>query len=200
VSEPHDQVDPPRPADPEDFDRLRRRVLWLLPTGLYVVGSRAGERVNLMTANLIMQVSITPKLVAVSLESGSVTGALVEASGAFTVSILDRRDRSLVRRFVKPADRVEFDPAGAVVAIQGEPVHPVTDGLPVLDASLAWLACRVRQVVDLGGESATPSSHRLFIGEVVDAGEAPSEGGQEGSDPEPRAVLRMEDTRMNYGG
>jgi flavin reductase (DIM6/NTAB) family NADH-FMN oxidoreductase RutF len=198
VPEPHD--------DPESFDRLRRRVLWLLPTGLYVVGSRAGERVNLMTANLVMQVSITPKLVAVSVEAGSVTAALMADGGGFTVSILDRRDRSLVRRFVKPADRVELDPVGAVVAIQGEPVRPVTDGLPVLDASLAWLACRLHQVVELGNES-TAASHRLFIGEVVDAGEAPPEAGsvegqkpEDGSEPEGRAVLRMEDTRMNYGG
>jgi flavin reductase (DIM6/NTAB) family NADH-FMN oxidoreductase RutF len=44
--------------------------------------------------------------------------------------------------------------------------------------------CEVRQSVDLGG-------HTLFIGEVVDAGFAQAED---------TPVLRMEDTRMNYGG
>ena len=35
----------------DEYDRLRRRVLWTMPSGLYVVGSRAGERRNLMTLN-----------------------------------------------------------------------------------------------------------------------------------------------------
>ena len=35
----------------EDYDKLRRRLLWSLPYGLYVVGSRAGSRRNLMTLN-----------------------------------------------------------------------------------------------------------------------------------------------------
>ena len=35
----------------DEYDRLRRRVLWTLPSGLYVVGSRAGERRNGMTIN-----------------------------------------------------------------------------------------------------------------------------------------------------
>ena len=40
----------PRGRDPDEYDRLRRRVLWSMPTGLFVVGSRAGDRRNLMTA------------------------------------------------------------------------------------------------------------------------------------------------------
>ncbi len=35
----------------DEYDRLRRRVLWTLPYGLYIVGSRAGERRNGMTLN-----------------------------------------------------------------------------------------------------------------------------------------------------
>ena len=56
----------PEGRDPEEYDRLRRRVLWSLPTGLFVVGSRAGARRNLMTCNWVMQVATTPKLVAVA--------------------------------------------------------------------------------------------------------------------------------------
>lgn len=29
----------PEGADPDEYDRLRRRVLWTMPSGLYVVGS-----------------------------------------------------------------------------------------------------------------------------------------------------------------
>jgi flavin reductase (DIM6/NTAB) family NADH-FMN oxidoreductase RutF len=50
---------------------------------------------------------------------------------------------------------------------------------------VAWLDCEVRHSLEVG-------SHTLFVGEVVDAGFA--EGGEDAS------VLRMEDTRMSYGG
>ena len=45
----------PTGADPEEYDRLRRRVLWTMPSGLYIVGSRAGERRNGMTCNWVTQ-------------------------------------------------------------------------------------------------------------------------------------------------
>jgi hypothetical protein len=35
----------------EDYDKMRRRLLWALPYGLYVVGSRVEERRHLMTLN-----------------------------------------------------------------------------------------------------------------------------------------------------
>jgi hypothetical protein len=35
----------------EEYDKLRRRVLWKMPYGLYVVGARDGERRNGMTLN-----------------------------------------------------------------------------------------------------------------------------------------------------
>jgi flavin reductase (DIM6/NTAB) family NADH-FMN oxidoreductase RutF len=106
-------------AQTDEFDRLRRRVLWSLPTGLFVVGSRSGDRRNLMTANWVMQVATVPKLVAVAVESGSLTRTLVEDGGAFSVTVLKRSDRAVVRRFVKPADDVVVDGDGVAVTIQG---------------------------------------------------------------------------------
>jgi flavin reductase (DIM6/NTAB) family NADH-FMN oxidoreductase RutF len=74
----------------------------------------------------------------------------------------------------------------------------VAGGLPCLNAAVSWLSCRVRRVCVWDGEMPDgAASHVLFAGEVVDAGEAPDAGGPSG---ENAAVLRMEDTRMNYGG
>ena len=187
----------PEGRDPDIYDRLRRRVLWSLPTGLFVIGSRSGDRRNLMTANWVMQVAVTPKLVAVSVERGSVTGALIAEGGGFSVSVLSRADRSVVRRFVKPVEDVVVDPSGAALSMQGEPVDEVVGGLPCLAAAVSWLSCRVRHTADWGdADGSSPASHTLFVGEVVDAGERiPAEPGAE----QP-GVLRMEDTRMNYGG
>jgi flavin reductase (DIM6/NTAB) family NADH-FMN oxidoreductase RutF len=80
--------------------------------------------------------------------------------------------------------------------MQGEPVHEVAGGLPCLAAAVAWLCCRVRHTLDSGAvDGPTPASHVLFVGEVVDAGERAAE-----PTTDHPGLLRMEDTRMNYGG
>ena len=177
----------PPGVDPEDYDRLRRRVLWSFPTGLFVIGT-AGEidgerRHNLMTANLVVQVATSPKLVAVAIETGAVSAALAASGRCFAVSALAREDRTVVRRFVKPVDDVVYDPEGCPTAMAGEAVRVVRTGAPVLTRAALFVDCTVRELVELG-------SHVLAVGEVVDAGGRPGE----------EEILRMEDTKMNYGG
>jgi flavin reductase (DIM6/NTAB) family NADH-FMN oxidoreductase RutF len=43
----------PKAPNPIEYDKLRRRVLWKMPSGLYVIGSRDGDRRNFMTANWV---------------------------------------------------------------------------------------------------------------------------------------------------
>jgi flavin reductase (DIM6/NTAB) family NADH-FMN oxidoreductase RutF len=167
----------PAGADPDEYDRRRRRILWSLPTGLYVLGSRSGDRRNLMTINWVTQVATAPKLLAASVEKEAVTHQLVSQGGAFSVNVLDRRDRAVVRKFVKP-----LEDGGDADQLAGFAVHRAATGAPILDLAVAWLDCQVHQAVDCG-------SHTLFLGEVLDCG---GTGAEE--------VLRMEDTRMNYGG
>ncbi|MDP9441650.1 MAG: flavin reductase family protein [Actinomycetota bacterium] len=170
----------PPGIDPVKYDKLRRRVLWKFPSGLYVIGSRAGGRRNLMTANWVTQVSFEPKLVGVSVEKDARTHELISAGDIFTVNVIDREDRAIIRKFTKP---VEEDAAAGT--LNGFAFHdaPVTGG-PLLDQAVAYVDCEVRQALDVGGST-------LFLGEVVDAGF---------QKPEETQVLRMEDTRMNYGG
>ena len=106
-----DDVVGPVPAGREagEYDRLRRRVLWSLPTGLYVLGSRAGERRNLMTVSWVTQVAQVPKLVGVGVESAARTHELLVDGGVFALNLLARRDRALVRHFVKPVHDIEID-------------------------------------------------------------------------------------------
>ena len=165
----------------DELDRHRRRVLWAMPTGLYVIGSRAGDEVNLMTANLVVQVCIEPKLVAVAIERDAMTLRLVRNGSAFSVSILPRTERAVVRHFVKPVADVERS-GDTVVAMSGHDVNEVgPQNLPVLASAVGYVLPARRTPKSLG-------SHVLCIGEVVEVGGEPSE------------VLRMEDTRMHYGG
>lgn len=170
----------PEGRDAEEYDKLRRRVMWTMPSGLYVIGSRDGERRNAMTANLVTQVSFDPKWIGVAVEIEALTHELIEAGGVFTVNLVDREDRAIVRKFTKP---VEVDLTA--MTLNGFPFHdaPVT-GAPVLDQAVAYLDCEVKEKV-------AGRSHTFFVGEVVDAAFLKDEEAD---------VLRMEDTRMNYGG
>jgi len=170
----------PADADPDEYDKLRRRLLWTFPSGLYVVGSRAGDRLNLMTLNWCTQVSFEPKLLGIGVEKTALTHELIAEGGGFTVNTVDREDRAIVRKFTKP---VEVDTAAGT--LNGFPYHdgPVT-GAPVLDQAAAFLECEVRNPIDCG-------DHTFFIGEIVNAVFQKAED---------TPVLRMEDTRMSYGG
>jgi flavin reductase (DIM6/NTAB) family NADH-FMN oxidoreductase RutF len=175
-----------RPQVASEADRLRRRLMWKMPSGLYLLGSVAGERRNLMTLNWATQVADEPKLLAVSVQVSAVTHGLIDDGGVFSLNILKRADRSVVRKFVKPVEpkEVEVDGSGRGAMRQVEVTCDVT-GAPIVVDALGWLDCEVRKKLELG-------THSLFVGEVVGFGFG--EGGEEAE------VLRMEDTRMNYGG
>jgi flavin reductase (DIM6/NTAB) family NADH-FMN oxidoreductase RutF len=173
-----DGVDTPEAQD--EYDRLRRRVLWKMPSGLYVIGSTdKGERRNAMTANWVSQLSFDPKWVGVSVEREALTHELIEAGGCFAISLIDREDRAIVRKFTKPVD-VDL----AAKTLNGFEYVERATGAPVLAQSVAFVDCEVRDRLESG-------DHTLFAGEVVDAGFLKDEEID---------VLRMEDTRMNYGG
>ena len=188
--------------DADEYDRQRRRVLWSMPTGIYILGSRSEGRRNMMTCNWAVQVATAPKLVAVSVEVGSLTRALVDEGGSFTLSILARSDRALVRRFVKPVDEVELDGDGRATSLQGVPVHEVVLGLPCVSSAMSWMACVVRHTLDWDRGAGDGASHVLYVGEVVDVGEREASDSPTPDSPlsEGPSVLQMGDTRMNYGG
>jgi flavin reductase (DIM6/NTAB) family NADH-FMN oxidoreductase RutF len=165
--------------DKAEYDKLRRRVLWTLPYGLYVVGSRATDRRNAMTLNWATQLAFDPKLIGIGVEQSAYTHELISAGRVFSLNTVAREDRAIVRKFTKP---VEVDKTAGT--LNGFAFHDGATGAPILDQAVAYLDCEVRQSVDLG-------HHTLFLGEVVDAGFQRDED---------TPVLRMEDTRMSYGG
>lgn len=174
---------PPRVGDDHDardeYDRLRRRVLWSLPYGLYIVGSIHDGRRNGMTLNWATQVAFDPKLVGIGVEHEALTHELIRDGGVFSLCTVAREDRAIIRKFTKPVDDDR-----TAMTLNGFAYHDGVTGAPVLDQAPAYVDCEVRQAVETGG-------HTFFIGEVVDAGFQADEETE---------VLRMEDTRMNYGG
>ena len=151
-----------------------------MPSGLYIVGSTdKAQRRNGMTLNWATQVSSEPKLLAISVELAALTNELITEGRVFSFNIIDREDRAIVRKFTKP---VEVDLEART--LNGFPFHDALSGAPILDQAVAYVDCEVRESVVVG-------EHTLFVGEIVDAGFQKDEA---------TPVLRMEDTRMNYGG
>jgi flavin reductase (DIM6/NTAB) family NADH-FMN oxidoreductase RutF len=155
---------------------LLNRVTWKIPNALALVGSRAGDERNGMTASWITQVSMEPVLIGVGIDTAAVTHRLIAVGGAFTVNLWDAGDTKVFVKFSKPASYADG-------ALNGRPVREELTGAPVFDEAIVWMDCAVRHTLDLG-------SHTFFVGEVVAAGIR---------DDEARPAS-MADTRMKYGG
>ena len=163
-----------------EYDKLRRRVLWKMPSGLYVIGSTDGaERRNGMTANWVTQLSFDPKWVGVGIEQAAFTHELIEAAASSaSASSTGRTARSCASS--RSRSRWTSDAS----TLNGFPYVERATGAPILAQSVAFLDCEVRDRMVVG-------EHTFFAGEVVECGFLKDEDTE---------VLRMEDTRMNYGG
>jgi flavin reductase (DIM6/NTAB) family NADH-FMN oxidoreductase RutF len=139
-----------------------------LPYGLYIIGSRGADNVNGMMADWVMQVSFSPRLVAVSLERNSTTLKNVRHHRYFTVNVLHSGDKALAAHFCQPRDASKvvgrsdghstqiYDKMANVDHRYGE-----SSDCPILGDALAYVECELHELVDVG-------DHTLAIGMVLD--------------------------------
>jgi flavin reductase (DIM6/NTAB) family NADH-FMN oxidoreductase RutF len=157
-------------------DELLNRVTWKIPNALALIGSRAGDERNAMTASWITQLSMAPVLIGVGIDNEAVTHRLISEGASFTVNLWSAEDTRVFVKFSKPA---EDDGSH----LNGRAVRDATSGAPVFEEAAAWMDCEVRHTLDLG-------THTLFVGEVVDAA----------INDDAVRPASMSDTRMKYGG
>lgn len=159
-------------------EELLNRVTWKIPNALVLIGSRAGDERNGMTATWVTQLSMEPVLIGVGIDNSAVTHRLISDGGSFTVNLWSAEDTKVFVKFSKPAT---YDPDAST--LNGRAVHDGPTGAPVFDEAIAWMDCEVRQAVDLG-------THTLFVGEIVAADVAQADA----------RAASTHDTRMKYGG
>ena len=155
---------------------VANRVTWMIPNALALIGSRAGEEWNGMTASWITQLSMEPVMIGVGVDNAAVTHRLITAGGSFTVNLWPPEDTRVFVKFSKPARKEGM-------FLNGRAVREGITGAPIFEEAAAWMECEVRRAIDFG-------THTLFAGELVAAG-APEEPGR---------AAAMSDTRMKYGG
>jgi len=140
---------------------LKKQVLRTFTYGLYAVSCAGEGEVNIFTANWLTQVSFDPPLVAVSVENKSKSLPVILGSRKFTINVLRSGARELAGKLGKSALQHPEKLAGIKYDLG-------TNGCPILDDALAWVACEVRHTAEAGDST-------LIITEVVDVG-MPGEG------------------------
>jgi flavin reductase (DIM6/NTAB) family NADH-FMN oxidoreductase RutF len=139
-------------VDPLEF----RGVIGHLATGVTVITTAAGDRLHGMTANAVSSLSLDPVMVLICIDKSTHTHRVLDEGGVFVVNILGEHQEDVSRVFAKKAEP-------ETGTLRGQGFRRGETGAPILDDCLAFLECRVANVVD-GGD------HSIFLGSVVSEG------------------------------
>jgi|SRR5580704_15559225 flavin reductase (DIM6/NTAB) family NADH-FMN oxidoreductase RutF len=154
---------------------IKKKVLRLIPYGLYIATSRAEEKIGAGTINWVTQSSFAPPLVVAAIKVDSSLHEVIAASRVFALHVLGKNQKDIATAFFKGAQ-----PEGDT--LNGYRFESGTTSAPILIDPLAWFECRVVDQVRRG-------DHTIYVGEVVEAGLRREE--------EP---LTLRDTGFFYGG
>ena len=134
------------------------KALYPISYGMYVIGSKKGDKVNGQIANTVIQVCSDPPTISVCINKGNLTHEFIEDSKVFTVSVLSKETPlSFIGRFGFKSGRDLNKLEGANYRL-GETKAPV-----VLDNALSYMEAKVVNMLDT-------NTHTIFVGELVDAG------------------------------
>ncbi len=136
---------------------MQKTITVAVPTGVWVVTVRAGEKVNGMTAAWATQVSFKPRLVAVAIAPSRFTHSLIKESGYFCLNLLSKDQIELANHF-------GFKSGRKTDKFKGVDYENAPKGSPILKEAAAYVECELR-------DTFTTGDHDLFVGEVLDAAE-----------------------------
>jgi len=136
---------------------MNLRALHKLGYGMYVIGSRKGDRLNGQIANTVFQITSEPPTIAVSINKNNLTNEFIKESKVFTVSVLCQdTPLSFIGHFGFKSGR-DINKLEGISYKMGQTKAPV-----VIDNAVSYLEAKVLQEIDVG-------THIIFIGEIVDA-------------------------------
>ncbi len=136
--------------DPELF----RDVFGHFATGVAVITSAGPSGAGGMTANAICSLSLDPLLALVCFENSARTLPIVRDAGRFGINVLSAAQERLAGVFASKLPESE--------KLEGVD-HRMEQGVPIIDGSIAWAACELRELI-AGGD------HTIGIGKVVSLG------------------------------
>ena len=120
------------------MDEAARALLKGMPYGLYAIGVRRGDEVNAFTANWLTQCSGEPPMLALAVENGGHSAALLREAGAFSVNFWGAGQRREAARLARPWARAP-EKLAEFAYRSGE------TGAPLLTDTLGYLECRIME-------------------------------------------------------
>ena len=136
------------------FDgKEQRRIMGCFATGVTVVTTDSEPPTGL-TANSVTSLSLDPPLVLFAVDKKASSLEVFKETQRFAVSILTADQQDISNRFATPGPK-DFSDLN---------IKTAETGAPILADSLAWVDCKVVDVLP-GGD------HDIFVGEVL-AGDA----------------------------
>lgn len=154
----------------------KKHTLRLLHHNVAVVSAGKGDEAVGATVTWFMQTSFEPPLVTLAIKADSRLHAVVKTSASLVISLVAKDDKELAGAFFKPGS---WDGE----AFGGFDATPHDLGGARLKKSPAWLACKVREIIEQG-------DHHIVISEVVDSG----------INDEKEAAMCLSETGWHYGG
>jgi flavin reductase (DIM6/NTAB) family NADH-FMN oxidoreductase RutF len=139
---------------PAPDSELFREVFGRFATGVAVITSAVPTGAGGMTANALCSLSLDPLLALVCFENQARTLPIVRDARRFAVNILSSDQERLAGVFASKLPESE--------KLDGVE-HRFEDGVPVIEGSLAWATCELRELI-AGGD------HTIAIGEVTAMG------------------------------
>ena len=156
-------------------EQIKKKALWMLTYGVYVIGTKDGASVHAFTATWLSQASFKPPLVMLGVLADGRSAHAIRQTKLFSVSILGEGQKETAQNFFKCPDPKDGK-FGTVAYEIG------TNGCPIIKDAPAFLECRVVEVLAKG-------DHLVVVGEVT-------ESGFKGE----KAPLLLSSTPWKYGG
>ena len=135
---------------------MNTKALQKISYGMYVIGSKSGERLNGQIANTVIQTTSEPPMIAVCINKQNLTHEFIEDGGVFSASVLsEETPMPFIGHFgfKSGRDLDKFEGMNYRVGATGAPI--------VLDNATAFIEAEVVGTMDAG-------SHTLFFGKVID--------------------------------
>ncbi|MFZ5596527.1 MAG: flavin reductase [Bacillota bacterium] len=140
----------------EERKKSAEKSLFKISYGLYVVGSKMGDRVNAQICNTVFQLTSAPMRIALGINKKNLTNEYIKSSGVLSVCVLGKEGHDMVKKF-------GFKSGRDVDKFQGVKYREGSLGVPIIEDCIAYFECRVipEMVMEVG-------THTLFVAEVVE--------------------------------
>lgn len=133
---------------------MDNKILTSLSYGLYAIGVKESERPSACIVNTLFQITVSPPVIAVSLNHDNYTNACIRNTGRFSVSVLSENTPAGV------IGTLGFKSGADTDKLKNISYEISSDNLPIIkENSCCWFNCKVVDKM----ETAT---HTLFLAEV----------------------------------